>query len=580
MTKKPSDLQLIGRLLGYLRGEEKTLLLVLAMLILYGATQAYGPALIGQAIDQYISVDDAAGLSRTMLILLAAYVVGFGAFIGQNRWMGQVAQGVLFKLRGAIFFHLQSLSLGFYDENEAGDLMSRLGNDTDAIGSLFSNSLTQSLGSLFSLFAILIAMLLLNVQLAIATVLILPIMIVATWYFSTRSRDAFRTTRKTLGQLSSDLEQGLGMVREAQSFARTALEIEHFAEDNAANRDANIHAAGITSAFSPTIDVLSTLGTVLVAGYGGWLALNGTISVGVVVAFLTFAQRFFRPVQQIAQLYTQLQSALAASERVFELIDTPPLVAEKADAKILPTVEGAVELTDVTFGYTQEKMILDGINLSVKPGETVALVGETGSGKSTIVNLVGRYYDVNAGTVSIDGNDVQDLSIRSLRSQFSEVPQNSFLFGDTIANNIRYGQPDASMEQVIGAAKAARVHDFIDTMPDSYETMLTSDGSSVSQGQRQLLCIARAILTDPQLLIFDEATANIDTQTEQLVQAAIDELLRGRTAFVIAHRLSTIRHADKICVLGGGGILEQGSHHELMERGGAYAGLIKSQEGL
>lgn len=580
-----TDWDVVKRLMRYLRGETLMLAGVLAMLVLSTLGTAAGPALIGQAIDQFISVGDRPGLSRTMLTLLGVYVVGWIGFMGQLRLMGTLAQRLLMQLRGDIFAHVQKLSLGYFYKHGAGDLMSRLVNDTDAIGTLFSQSLVQSLGSLFGLIAVLIAMFALNVQLAVVTVLILPLMLLTTRYFSRRSRAAYRETRRTLGELSAELEESLSTVRDAQAFARTEFVIDQFQFDNAANRDANIKAAGITAAFSPTMDVLSTLATVLVAGYGGYLtiansggATNG-VTVGVVVAFLSYAQQFFRPVQQLSSLYTQMQAAFAAGERVFDLLDTEPEIQNRPNAIDLPPITGNVTLHDVVFGYEPSRIILNGISLSVKPGETVAFVGETGAGKSTVVNLIGRFYDVNAGSVIVDGYDVRDVTVPSLRSQIGEVPQSSFLFGDTIANNLRYGNRAATDDAVMAAAKAAHAHDFISELPDGYQTKLTAEGSSLSQGQRQLLCIARAILADPRLLILDEATSNIDTRTEQLVQKAIDALLANRTAFVIAHRLSTIRHADNIVVIGDGGIVEQGSHDLLVAQKGAYAALVNAQQG-
>ncbi|MEM7738434.1 MAG: ABC transporter ATP-binding protein [Deinococcota bacterium] len=571
-----SDLVIIRRLLGYVRGETGLLLIILGALVVSSAGSALGPTLIARALDEHIVAGNRAGLTQTMLVLLAVYLVSNVAFAAQYRLMGHLAQRVLLKLRSSIFKHLQRLSLSFYHNNPAGDLMSRLVNDTDTIGTLFSQSLTQALGSVFSLFAILIAMFALDWRLALATCAVLPIMIFLTFYFSRRSRQAYRRARKALGELSAELEENLGMIRESQAFARTAINVAHFETDNAENRDANVEAARITAAFSPTIDVLSTLARVIVVGFGGYLAFNGAITVGVVVAFLSYSQQFFRPVQMLANLYTQLQATLAASERIFDLLDNEPEIQNKQDAQALPSAQGHVVFQNVDFAYT-DKPILKDFMLNVQAGETIAFVGETGAGKSTAMNLIGRFYDVNAGHVLIDGIDVRDVTLVSLREQIAEVPQSSFLFNDSIANNIRYGQPDADLDAVMAAAKAARAHDFIEALPNGYASRLGSEGISVSQGQRQLLCIARAILADPRLLLLDEATANIDTRTEQLVQEAIDDLLDNRTAFVVAHRLSTIRHADQIVVIGEGGILEQGNHEALMSQDGYYANLINRQ---
>lgn len=576
-NRSKSNQSVLRRLAGYLSGEWLLLGGALIMLILSTLGTAAGPALIGRAIDEFIATDDSAGLAQTMLTLLGVYALGFIGYYGQLRLISVLAQRLLLRLRTDVFSHLQKMDLGYFFNNPAGDLMSRLVNDTDAIGTLFGQSLTQALGSVFSLIAIVLAMFALDVRLSLATVVIIPIMIFLTFYFSAQSRRAFRTSRETLGKLSSELEEELSTIREAQAFARTSLVIEQFEADNAANRDANIYAARITTAFAPTINVFSTVATVLVVGFGGYLAFNGEITAGIVVAFLTYSQQFFRPVQQLANLYTTAQSALAAGERVFEVLDTETDLPDKTDASTLKKVDGRVTFENITFGYVDDKVILKNLTLDVEPGQTIALVGETGSGKSTIVNLVSRFYDVQGGGVLVDGTNVKDVTKLSLRENIGEVPQSSFLFNDTIINNIRYGKPSASLDEVVAAAKAARVHEFIVSLPDGYETTIGASGGSVSQGQRQLLCIARAILADPRILILDEATANIDTRTERLVQEAINEVLEGRTAFVIAHRLSTIRYADKIVVIGDGNILEQGSHEELMALDGHYANLINQQ---
>ncbi|MGB0388555.1 MAG: ABC transporter ATP-binding protein [Ardenticatenaceae bacterium] len=572
-----NDWSVLGRIWAYLRQDWHLLLMVLGTLVLVSISQAVAPALIGVAIDQYITADDRDGLANTMLFLLGMYVLGWIGFMGQIQLMGIVSQRLLKRLRGDIFAHVQRLDLGYFARQGTGDLMSRLVNDIDTIGTLFSQSLTQALGSIFSLVGVIIAMFALDWRLSIATLLILPVMFAVTFYFSGQVREVSRLTRRTLGALSSSLEEGLSSVREAQAFARTALNVQHFEEDNAANRDANLEAARITSAFAPTMNVLSTIAKAIVAGVGGWMAFGGLVTVGLVVAFINYTDQFFRPVQQISGLYTQMQSAFAASERVFEVLDTSPRITNPPDAQLLPSMTGHVHFNEVVFGYVSEHIVLKGMNLDAQSGETVALVGTTGSGKSTIINLVTRFYDPNDGAVFIDGHDIRTVTINSLRRQMAEVPQDSFLFARTIADNIRYGQPDATMEEVIAAAETANAHDFIQALPDGYQTILSERGRSLSQGQRQLLCIARAILANPRLLILDEATSSIDTRTERRLQAAIDKLLEGRTSFVIAHRLSTVRNADKILVIDDGQIAEQGTHDALLAQNGIYADLYQRQ---
>lgn len=567
----------IRRLWGYMAPEWRVLLVVLLCMILNGASQGLAPTLIGQAVDRFITQGDRTGLAQTMGWLLVTYIAGLIGFVGQTRLMGEVSQRVLKRLRLEIFEHIQRLSLRFFDQREAGDLMSRLVNDTEVIGNLFSGALVQTIGALFSVAGIVIAMLALNIPLALVSFVMIPVMFSVTQIFSRRARAVYRETRETIGEVSSDLQEDIGSVREAQAFNRTGQNISRFQQSNAANRDANVRAGGVTAAFAPTIDVLSTIATAMVAGVGGYLAFNNFVSVGVVVAFLTFVDRFFRPIQQISTLYTQIQSAFAASERVFDLLDTAPDMDDTHNAIEMPPIEGHVRFEAVSFGYKAGTKIVEELTFEARPGETIAIVGPTGAGKTTLVNLIPRFYDVDSGRITIDGHDVRDVTRRSLRRQIGVVPQDAFLFAVSLADNIRYAHPTATLEEVIAAAKAARAHDFIMALPEGYETLLGERGRTLSQGQRQLLGIARALLAQPKLLILDEATASVDTRTERLIQSALEELLQGRTAFVIAHRLSTIRTADQILVLDQGNIVERGSHDELLAQDGLYAELYRKQ---
>src|SRR5450755_562824 len=553
----------------------------LALVIVSAGTQAVGPALIGRAIDLYITKKDAAGLTQTMLLLLGVYLIGFLSQAGQSYLISATSQRFLAALRSQVFDKVQALSVAYFDQNQAGDLMSRLINDIQTINQLLSQGITQVIGSVFSLVGIVIAMLLLSVPLALISFVTLPLMIWATFVFARRSRLAFRQTRTVLGIVSSELEEELAGVRVAQAYNRSEANIEHFAEHNAANRDANVRAVAITSAFTPTIDVLSTLATALVAAFGGWLAINHNIDVGVVVAFFIYVQQFFRPIQIISSIYTQVQSALAGAERIFALVDVPIEQKDTPDAQPLPPIVGRVTYEHVDFSYSGKTepadLVLHDINLLAEAGQTIALVGETGAGKSTFVNLLPRFYDPTGGRITIDGHDIQNVTLASLRGQLAFVQQDTYLFSGSIADNIRYGRLDASDAEVEDAARTANIHDVIMALPQGYKTRLGERGSGLSQGQRQLLAFARAVLAKTRILILDEATSNIDTRTEELIQQALQKLLKDRTAFIIAHRLSTVRNANLVVVIDKGRIVEQGTHATLLVRNGRYAELYHRQ---
>ncbi|MDQ3923942.1 MAG: ABC transporter ATP-binding protein/permease [Actinomycetota bacterium] len=565
------------RLLGELRPYGRQLVLALVLVVLGAGAQAGGPYLIGHAIDRSILEGDVNGLLWTMLLLLGVYLVGTFASRGQILQVGSVGQSILATLRERIFERLQRLPLGFFDRRPVGDLMSRVTNDVDTLNQLLSQGLTQLLGSFFSLIGVVAAMLILDWRLASVCFTIIPAMLLTNVYFARRARRAFRTTRETVGDVTAGLQEEIVGVREAQAFNRTEANIERFRERNAANRQANVQAVGITSAFAPAIDVLSTLSTTVVIGYGGYLVMTGTLTVGLLAAFLIYVQQFFRPIQLASQVYTQAQAALAGAERIHNILDEEPEPPDPPGTFELDSIEGRIEFVNVTFAYEPGRLALRGINLVVEAGQTVALVGPTGAGKTTIANLIPRFYEVSAGAVRVDGHDVREVERRSLRKGIATVLQEPFLFSGTVAENIGYGRLEASREEIEAAARAVSAHGFITTLPDGYDTHLGAGGGTLSGGQRQLVSFARAVLADPRILILDEATSNVDTRTEALIQEALSTLLKGRTSVVIAHRLSTIRNADLILVVENGRIAERGSHASLLEKQGLYADLYRRQ---
>jgi ATP-binding cassette subfamily B protein len=411
-----------------------------------------------------------------------------------------------------------------------------------------------------------------------------PVMAVVTVYFAGQARKAYRLARREIGEVNADLQESIAGVREVQAFSREDENIAEFRESNAANRDANIRAAAYTSALGPILEALSYVSTAIVIGVGGWAILAGdgkllgsTMSLGLVITFMSYVQRFNQPIQQISVLWTNIQSAIAGGERIFDLMDKQPDITDKPGAQPMPTLKGRVEFRDVRAHYKEDEPVLCDINLIAEPGQTVAIVGPTGAGKTTLVNLIPRFYDVQEGAVLIDDVDVRDTTRESLRTQIGIVLQDTFLFSDTVMENIRYGKPDATDEEVIEAAKLARADTFIERLSDGYETVLGERGAGLSQGQRQLIAIARALLGDARILILDEATSSVDTRTERLIQAALEKLMEGRTTFVIAHRLSTIRSADLVLVLNEGDIIEKGTHTELLAARGFYYDLYMSQ---
>jgi ATP-binding cassette subfamily B protein len=523
------------------------------------------------------------GLGSLVALLVGLFVLGSVTGGAMFFIMARTGQYVLRQLQVDLFDHLHELSLGFYSKNESGQLMSRITNDTSTIQQTIGFALVQVLSSGLLIFWIAYSMLAANFVYGLISLAVVPLMIGATIWFSDQARKAFRVTRQKIGDVNAELEENIAGVREVQAFSREEANIESFRQSNAANRAANLKAVAYTSALNPVLEALGYAAIAVVAGVGGLyllrdLPLGGqAVSLGLIITFIGYVQRFNMPIQQISMLWANIQSAIAGAERIFDLMDEVPEISEKIDAREMPLIQGDVVFEDVRAGYDANVPVLRGINLKARPGETVAIVGPTGAGKTTLVNLLPRFYDVTGGRVTIDGIDVREVTLASLRHQIGVVLQDSFLFSDTVMNNIRFGRPSATDEEVIAAAKLARAHDFVERLPEGYQTKLGERGSGLSQGQRQLLSIARAALAEPRILILDEATSSVDTRTERLIQTALEQLMAGRTSFVIAHRLSTIRNADQVLVLVAGEIVERGRHEELLAARGFYYDLYMSQ---
>ncbi|WP_373525333.1 ABC transporter ATP-binding protein [Nostoc sp.] len=573
------QLSTLRRFLQYVLLYRKDIPIALTLVFIGAVTQAVGPFFLGWSIDHLIAQRNLQGLLLLLGLLALNYGLGVLAIRGQIIRVGWIMQRLLAQLRQDIFTKIQSLPLSFFDRSEAGDLMSRLLNDVNTVNQAFGLTIAQMLGNTFSLVGIIIAMLSINLQLGLLSNLVVPLMIFTTSLFARWARVRFRVTRQTIGQLSAKLEEDIVSVREAQAFNRVQMNIAEFDILNAANRDANVEAVAITSAFLPSIDFLNTLATAGVLAYGGYLAVTGAATVGVVTSFLLYVQQFFRPIQILSQLYTQAQSAFAGLERIFLLLDEPSQLNDAPNATEMPPIQGEVTFENVKFGYNPDQLVLKGVNLHAYPGQMVALVGPTGSGKSTIINLILRFYDVSGGAVKIDNIDVRSVTQASLRRQIGIVLQDNILFSGTVAENIAFGASYATQSDIEAAAQLANVHEFITSLPQGYTTQLGERGAPLSQGQRQLISIARAVLINPRILILDEATSSIDTRTEALVQIAIARLLQGRTSFVIAHRLSTVTQADQVLVIQQGQIIEQGTHTELIKQQGDYANLYALQLG-
>ncbi len=627
ITKPVNVSRTLGRLASYFRPYWAVLIFVAVLIIANTYTQVITPELTGQSIDCYLTpatasrmagsgqqlpglpaqssagqqqtvttncwfdplpatagtADYIAGLGRLILVILGLFV--FGSLLGGAQFflMSYAGQHVLKQLRTDVFAHLHKLSLNYYAENEAGNVMSRITNDMETINQAISFALVNVTGGMLLLVWVAYNMLAKNWAYALISMVVVPLMVVVTNVISDRARKAFRVTRKEIGKVNADLQESISGVREVQAFGREEANIESFRQSNAANRDANINAVAITATLQPTLEALGYLAIAITTVVGGILMLRRsdflgtTISLGLIVTFLGYVQRFNQPIQQISTLWANIQSAVAGAERIFGLLDTLPDVVDAPNATRMPAIRGKVEFENVNAAYVKDDPVLCGVSFTAQPGQMVAVVGPTGAGKTTIINLIPRFYDVTGGKIRIDDIDIATVTRASLRKQIGMVLQDTYLFSDTVMNNIRFGKPDASDAEVTAAAQLSRADEFIQRLPQGYNTVLGEHGAGLSQGQRQLLSIARAALTDPRILILDEATSSVDTRTERQIQLALENLLKGRTSFVIAHRLSTIRNADLVMVVEDGQIVESGKHDDLLAQKGAYYALYMRQ---
>ncbi len=575
--KQKFDLQNFKRLVGYLRPYLKYLLITLGIMLTISLAEMTGPILIQQAIDRAIpeknvsllNIIGVTYLGLRLLIALSAYF--------RTKLLNRTGQSVIYSLRKQLFNHIQKLSLRFFDGRPAGKLMTRLTSDIENLNELLTSGIVQVINEVLTLALIMGIMLFMHWQLALYTFIILPLLMYIGLRLRTYVRDRWRVVRSKRSSMNAFLQESISGMRTIQAFTQEFNSAESFEEVNSDYTSAQLKATKTSLLVRPAVEISSAIGTCIIYVAGASFVFRGQISEGVLVAFLTYIRWFWEPIRNLSNFYNVLLVAMASAERVFKILDWEPEIKDKIEAQVMPRIKGQVNFNQVRFGYDRNVDVLKGISFSIKPGQTVALVGSTGAGKSTIINLIPRFYDVLQGSITIDGYNIQDITIDSLRDQMSIVLQDPLIFSGTIRDNIAYGKPNATDEEIIEAAKLANAHDFIVEFADGYQTEVQERGSRLSVGQRQLVSFARAILADPRIIILDEATSSIDTKTEKLIQDAIQKVLIGRTSFVIAHRLSTIRNADLIMVIEDGLIAEAGTHESLMLEQGVYYNLNIAQ---
>ncbi|UII57236.1 ABC transporter ATP-binding protein/permease [Cytobacillus spongiae] len=579
IIEKPFNWAQMLRLFSYMKPYQKNLLpLSILMVLITTGVRLIIPILIGvYTLDQAINNKDMGLLTQLIVLIAGLYLASYVANYFRIKWMNTLGQSVIYDLRKHLFTHVQSLSHRFFDQRSAGSILVRIMNDINSLQELFTNGVINLLMDMVLLLGIFIILFSLSPQLTLAIMIILPIMFFISTSLRRNIRRAWQTVRLKQSKLNSHLNESIQGIRVTQSFTQEKQNMEFFDGINTESFDSWKTASQKNAMFRPLVELTNALGTAVLIWYGASLIQNDTISIGVFVSFAFYLGMFWEPISRLGMVYNQLLMGMASSERIFEFLDERPIVSEKTNAVELTDIKGQIKFEDVAFSYDEKRTALKGVNLEITAGQTVALVGHTGSGKTTIANLISRFYDPTSGKVKVDGIDLQEVSLSSLRHQISVVLQDTFIFSGTIIENIRFGRPDATDDDIVSAAKAVGAHDFIIKLPNGYETEVEERGNILSVGERQLLSFARALLANPKILILDEATASIDTETEVKIQQALKSLLKGRTAIIIAHRLSTIRDADHIFVLDHGEIIEQGNHNQLMSHQGEYYQLVKAQ---
>lgn len=565
------------RILSYIKPYMHRLLFAMVCTIMAAAGNLYIPWIIKDMIDEVLADKNGTMLNWIAASIIAIFIVRGLFWYGQNYLMSYVGQSVIIDIRAAVFKKLQRLSVSFYDKNKTGTIMSYVTNDVNALQSSMVENTIEMITEGFILIGSVVAMIYLDWRLTLFTVCTFPVVLWFMEFFGKKIRKTGGRIQECTADITSVLQESVASARVIKSFVREDYEVDRFDVENKANFRANMKNAQLMATLTPVVELVAAIGVTMIIWYGGNNVINGTITAGSLVAFLTYAVNISNPIKRLTRVIGNIQKALAAAQRVFMIIDMPEEIAESRDAKQLPEVSGKVEFQNVSFAYNDKGNVITDLSFSVKPGEVIAIVGPSGAGKSTIANLLPRFYDVNKGDIKIDGHSVREVTLDSLREQVGIVPQETMLFNGSVYNNILYGRLDATKEEIEAAAKAANAHDFIMQLTDGYETKLGDRGVNLSGGQRQRIAIARAILKNPRILILDEATSALDTESERVVQEALDRLMVGRTSFVIAHRLSTVKNADKILVLEKGNLVESGTHDELLALDGLYAHLYKIQ---